>query len=175
MFGQKSFADKIKEEDPLMVKYLPLLQKINKAGFLTVNSQAGHRSKGKHYQTGKPYELVERAYLVGFMLEEDAAKFIRAMGIQTDKNAIFLPVGASIEDIPSALDIPLTIVKRGSDTTVETHTAAALPKELSDSFKKMVHLNKSEKAVYILCWDTHWGRSAAGKHGLFTQVLECLN
>lgn len=174
MFGTKSFTDKIKEEDPLMAKYLPLLQKINKAGFLTVNSQAGHRSKGKQYQTGKPYELVERAYLVGFMLEEDAAKFIKAMSIQTDKNAIFLPVGASVEEIPSALDIPLTIVKMGSSITVETHVAAALPKEMSDSFKKMVHLNKSEKAVYILCWDTHWGRSAAGKNGLFTQVLECL-
>jgi hypothetical protein len=92
MFGKDSFAEKIKEEDPLMVKYLPLLQKINKAGFLTINSQAGHHSKGKHYQTGKPYELTERAYLIGFMLEKDAAKFIKAMAIQTDKNAIFLPV-----------------------------------------------------------------------------------
>ena len=173
-FGKESFTAKIKEEDPLMVKYLPLLQKINRAGFLTVNSQAGHRSKGKHYQTGKLYELVERAYLVGFMLEEDAAKFIKAMGIQTDKNAIFLPIGASVEEIPSALDIPLTIVKSGSSTTVETHVAAAVPKEMSDSFKKMVQLNKSEKAVYILCWETHWGSSAAGRKGLFTQVLDCL-
>lgn len=173
-FGEESFAVKIKEEDPLMVKYLPLLQKINKAGFLTTNSQAGHRSKGKHYQTGKPYELTERAYLEGFMLEADAAKFIKAMGIQTDKNAIFRPVCASETDLPPELDIPLTIVKRGSEISVETHSTVGLPKEWSDSFKKMVHLNKSEKVVFIFCWDTHWGRGAAGKNGLFTQVLECL-
>jgi hypothetical protein len=173
-FGEESFAVKIKEEDPLMVKYLPLLQKINKAGFLTTNSQAGHRSKGKHYQTGKPYELTESAYLEGFMLEADAAKFIKAMGIQTDKNAIFRPVCASETDLPPELDIPLTIVKRGSETSVETHSTVGLPKEWSDSFKKMVHLNKSEKVVFIFCWDTHWGRGAAGKNGLFIQVLECL-
>lgn len=174
MFGEKSFEEKIKEEDPLMVKYLPLLQKINKAGFLTTNSQAGHRSKGKQYQTGKPYELTERAYLLGFMLEEEAEKFIKTIGIETDKNAIFIPVGASADDLPSALDIPLTIVKKGSTISVDTHVATALPKEWSDSFKKMVHLNKSEKVVYILCWDTKWGRQAAGKNGLFTKVLECL-
>ncbi len=174
MFGEKSFEENIKEEDPLMVKYLPLLQKINKAGFLTTNSQAGHRSKGKHFQTGKPYELIERAYLEGFMLESDAAKFIKAMGIETDKNAIYRPVGASATEMPPELDIPLTIVKKGSKTSVETHTSVGLPKEWSDSFKKMAHLNKSEKVVFILCWDAQWGRSAAGKQGLFTQILECL-
>jgi len=174
MFSEKSFAEKIKEEDPAMVKYMPLLQKINKAGFLTTNSQGGHRSKGKHYQTGKPYELMERAFVVGFMLEADAAKFIKAIGTQTDKNAIFLPVGISVDNLPPDLDIPLTIVKSGSDISIETHVAAALPKEWSDSFKKSVHLNKSEKVVYILCYDTKWGRHAAGKHGLFTQILEYL-
>ena len=170
--GEESFAAKIKEEDPSMVKYLPLLQKINKAGFLTTNSQAGHRSKGKQYQTGKPYELIERAYLEGFMLEADAAKFIKAMGIETDKNAIFRPVGASA-DLPE-LDIPLTLVKRDSGISVETHSTVGLPQEWSDSFKKMVHLNKSEKVVFIFCWDTQWGRAAAGKNGLFTNVLQCL-
>jgi len=174
MFGKESFTEKIKEEDPLMVKYIPLLQNINKAGFLTTNSQAGHRSKGKHYETGKPYELTERAYLEGFMLEADAAKFIKAMAIQTDKNAIFRPVCTSAAELPPELDIPLTIVKRGSEISVETHTTVGLPQEWSDSFKKMVHLNKSEKVVFILCWDTKWGRQAAGKQGLFTQVLECL-
>jgi hypothetical protein len=174
MFGEKSFIEKIKEEDPLMVKYIPLLQKINKAGFLTTNSQAGNRSRGKHFKTGKPYELVERAYLEGFMLETDAAKFIKSMGINTDKNAIFRPVGVSANALPSELDIPLTITKMGSSTTVITHTTVGLPKEWSDSFKKMAHLNKSEKVVFILCWDTHWGRSASGKSGLFTQVIDCL-
>jgi hypothetical protein len=172
--GEESFAAKIKEEDPLMVKYLPLLQKINKAGFLTTNSQAGHRSKGKHYQTGKPYELIERAYLEGFMVESEAAKFIKAMGIDTDKNAIFRPVCGGSADLPPELDIPLTLVKRDSGISVETHSTVGLPQEWSDSFKKMVHLNKSEKVVFIFCWDTRWGRMAGGKKGLFTQVLECL-
>lgn len=175
MFGEESFAQRIKEEDPLMVKYLPLLQKINKAGFLTTNSQAGHRTKGKHYQTGEPYENIERAYLEGFMLEKDAANFIKTMGIETDKNAVFRPVGLSADALPSELDIPLTITKRKSGISVDTHATVGLPKEWSDSFKKMVHLNKSEKVVFILCWDTKWGRTASGKNGLFRQVLECLS
>jgi len=167
MFGKESYAEKIKDEDPLMVKYLPLLQKINKAGFLTTNSQAGHRSKGKHYQTGKPYELTERAYLVGFMLEADAAKFIKSMAIQTDKNAIFLPVGTSVDKLPSTLDIPLTIVKLDSDISVETHAATALPKEWSDSFKKTVHLNKSEK-VYTFSVGTQTGEGRLQEKKVFS-------
>jgi len=174
MFSDASFAEKIKEEDPLMVKYIPLLQKINKAGFLTTNSQAGHMSKGKHFQTGKPYEMMERAYLQGFMMEADAAKFIKAMSIHTDKNAIFVPVGVSFDDIPSEFDIPLTITKTNSEIKVETHMSAALPRDLSDFFKKLVHLNKSEKVVFLSCWDTRWGRNAAGKQGLFTEVLKHL-
>ena len=174
LFGKESFIKKIKEEDLLMVKYIPLLQKINKAGFLTTNSQAGHHSKGKHFQTGKPYELTERAYLEGFMLVADAEKFIKAMGIHTDKNAIFRPVCKSATELQPELDIPLTIVKRGENISVETHITVGLPENWSDLFKKMVNLNKSEKVVFISCWDTNWGRSAAEKNGLFIQVLECM-
>ena len=63
LFETEAFLQRIKEEDATMLKHLPLLQKMNKHGFLTVESQAGNRSKGKGY------EILERAYVVGFMKE----------------------------------------------------------------------------------------------------------
>ena len=148
-----------------MVKHLPLLQKMNKHGFLTINSQAGNRSKGKGY------EILERAYVVGFMKEKDAEQFIKNMAIRTDKNAIYVPV---CNETPSSLDVPLTITKK-DDVTVNTHMSTSLPKEAEEFFRKMASLSKSEKVVFIFCWDPMWCRLASRRNGLFTEVLKVLS
>ena len=171
-FESDSFFERIKDEDPTMIKHLPLLQKINKCGFLTTESQAGNREKGISSKDGKPYELIERAFITGFMLEKDAVEFIKNMAVHTDKNAIYVPVCA---DTPGSLDIPLTLVKRKSDIQIETHMSTSLPKSTEASFRKMVHLNASEKAVFIFCWDSKWCRSASDKNGLFTQVYRIIS
>ena len=171
LFDSNSFFERIKDEDPTMIKYLPLLQKINKSGFLTTQSQAGNRTKGFSSHDGEPYELLERAFITGFMLEKDAVKFIKNMAVHTDKNAIYVPV---CKETPASLDIPLTIVRRKSDIRIETHMSTSLPKSTEASFRKMVHLNKSEKVVFIFCWDSKWCRSASDKNGLFTEVHSIL-
>ena len=165
LFETEAFIQRVKEEDPTMLKHLPLLQKINKLGFLTVNSQAGNRSKGKGY------EILERAYLVGFMLEKDAEQFIKNMGVHTDKNAVYVPV---CDETPSSLDVPLTITKK-DDVKVETHMSTSLPKEAEAFFRKMAFLNKSEKVVFLFCWDPLWCRLASGRNGLFTDVIRVLS
>ena len=169
LFNSAEFKERVNEEDATMLRQLAILQEINRNGFITVNSQAGTKNKGKHHETGKAYENIERAYLMGFMLESDAAEFIKNMGLKTDKNAVFVPVCSDDINLPSALDIPLTITKSAGSTQVDTHFSSALPKSAFDSFKKQVKLSKSEKVVFIFCWDSEWGRK-----GLFKDVLRIL-
>ena len=173
MFDSPEFIERIRDEDSTMLKHLPLLQKINQYGFITTESQAGNHKKGISKADGKPYELSERAYLSGFMMEDDAALFIKNMSLYTDKNAMYIPTCDA--DISSSLDIPLTITRRKNGVTVETHMSPALPKDASDFFKKMAHLNKSEKVVFIFCWDPMWNRRASGRNGLFTEVYKRLS
>jgi len=170
LFNSAEFKERVQEEDASMLRQLTILQEINKHGFITVNSQAGAKTKGKHYETGKAYENMERAYLMGFMLETEAVLFIKNMGIKTDKNAVFVPVCSDDIKLPSALDIPLTITKIGGVARVDTHFSSALPKSTFESFRKQAKLNKSEKVVFIFCWDSEWGRK-----GLFKDVLRILS
>ena len=88
MLSSKEFIERVKEEDETMLEHLDTLKNINKNGYITVNSQAGRKEKGKSFQTGKPYEMIERAYTIGFMQESKAAAFIKNMSF-TDKNAAF--------------------------------------------------------------------------------------
>ena len=169
LFNSAEFKERVNEEDATMLRQLAILQEINRHGFITVNSQAGAKTKGKHHETGKFYENIERAYLMGFMLETKAPEFIKNMGLKTDKNAVFVPVCSDDINLPSVLDIPLSITKSAGTTKVDTHFSSALPKSAFDSFKKQVKLSKSEKVVFIFCWDSEWGRK-----GLFKDVLRIL-
>jgi hypothetical protein len=172
--SSSEFRNRVKEEDERMLSHLPLLQKINQAGFLTVNSQGGEKQSGKSVLDGKHYELSERAYLIGFLLETKAASFLQKVSIITDKNAIYVPLCQDSVSIPSSLDIPLTITKKGGKTTVETHSSVVLPESVWHSFRKQAHISKSEKVVFILCWDTKWNRNASGPSGLFQDILKIL-
>jgi hypothetical protein len=167
-FSSPEFRERIREEDPSMVKNLSILKAINKHGYLTTESQAGRFSRGQDY------EMSERAFLSGFMLEKDAALFIKRMGLYTDKNSIYVPMTGEETYLPSSLDVPLTTVKKAGRRTVQTHMSVARPKSVIEMELKQIKLNKSEKAVFVECWDTHWNRSATGKGGLFTDVLQIL-
>jgi hypothetical protein len=175
MFESDDFKQRIREEDDTMVKYITILKEINKHGYITFDSQAGRCRKGKKsYFDSKPYEIKERAYMIGFMKKDIAEKFIKQMGINTDKNALYVPICGDNIEIPRALDIPLTITINEKETVVSTHTSAVIPQSYANFIKKQVKLSKSEDAVCIVCWDTKWCRSAGDKNGLFTEVLTTL-
>ncbi len=175
MFESDDFKQRIHEEDPSMIKHLSVLKEINKRGYLTTESQAGRCRKGaKSFFDGKPYEIKERAYICGFIKKDVAEKFIKEMGINTDKNAVFIPICDDNIDIPRALDIPLTITIQKDKTEVNTHTSAAIPKSYAEQLRKEKKLNKSEYVVYVVCWDTKWCRNASDKNGLFTDILKIL-
>jgi len=158
----------------MMLQHMQHLKEINAHGFLTVNSQGGHKSSGSSKLDGKHYEISERAYLVGFMLEKDASAFITKCNIMTDKNIVFVPFCDDNVYIPSSLDIPLTITKKGKETIVDTHTSSILPFSVWHSYRKQSHINKTEKIVFNQCWDTKWNRNASSSSGLFTDVLGVL-
>ena len=108
------------------------------------------------------------------MLEEEAQKFIKNMGIYTDKNAVYVPFCSNDVKLPSALDIPLTITKIDGKILVETHTSLTLPESVGNFFRKEMKLSKTEKVVFVTCWDPKWNRLASGKKGLFTEVVNVL-
>ena len=108
------------------------------------------------------------------MKKDNAEKFIKEMGIYTDKNALFTPICSDDISIPASLDIPLTITIQQDKTEVSTHTSSVISKSYADMLRKQVKLNKSEDVVYIFCWDTKWCRNASNKNGLFTDILKVM-
>jgi hypothetical protein len=92
----------------------------------------------------------------------------------TDKNAAFIPFCDDKINLPSNLDVPLTITKSEGEIRVDTHISMALQESVWNSYRKMANLNKSEKIVFIACWDTKWNRNASGANGLFTDIIKSL-
>ncbi len=175
MFSSPAFIQRIKEEDDTMLKHLTILQEINAHGYLTIESQAGRKSTGKSVTDGKHYEISERAYIIGFMKEDKAVEFIKQMNTTTDKNALFATYCDDSIYIPSSLDVPVTITKKEGKMEINTHLSVALPQSAWHFFRKQVHLNKTEKIVFIECWDPIWNRNASGRSGLFKDVLQVLS
>jgi hypothetical protein len=164
------FMERIREEDDLMLKHLPLLKQINEAGYITTESQGGHRSQGQGY------EVIERAFITGFMLETHAAQFIKNMAVYTDKIAMFVPMCADRTHLPSSLDVPVTLSKTNTSRSVvvNTHLSTAMPESVFEMLRTQYHINKSEKIVFITCWDAKWKRNGSGAAGLFVDVLSQL-
>ena len=174
MFQSKEFIERVKEEDSTMLIQLPLLAKINSGGFITVDSQAGRRTTGISFRNQKPYVMNERAYIMGFMSEKEAGKFIKELSLKTDKTAAYIPMCDNDIKRPSELDIPLTYTRQGTDDTIHTHTSLALPEVTWTSFRKQANINKNEPVVFLCCWDTQWNRLANSRGGLFTDILRVL-
>jgi hypothetical protein len=160
-FDNPEFIENIKDEDPNMVNHLGILKQINECGFLTTNSQAG-------IKTIKPL-FHERAYILGFMVKNDAAQFMKNMSIETDKVVICPSFEICVD---KAFDIPLSMEKK-DEWKVFTHMSTSLPRRIWDKERKKLDLDKKD-IVYIFCWDPKWNRNASNKNGLFTDVLKIL-
>jgi hypothetical protein len=175
-FSSAEFLNSLQEEDPSMLKHMAALKEINRVGYLTLESQAGRKSTGLHYSEKWLYLIEERAYIRGYMMLEDASKFIQQMAYHTDKIVVMLPICCDDVIIPSSTDIPLTTTTRlntGARSTT-THMSMAVPQSFDTMQRKMINLNKTEKTVMVFCWDPKWNRLADGPHGLFTEVMKIL-
>lgn len=161
-FDSTEFIESIQDEDPTMLKSLSLLKEINKLGFITLESQAGDKKD----------TMYEKGYIIGFMLQNNAEKFINCFNLCTDKAGVFVAKCNNEVIIPSKLDIPLTFSLKSNK--VLTHTSTVLPESVWEMYREEKHIDKSEDIVLVLCWDTHWNRHALQSTGLFTQVRDVL-
>lgn len=173
----KEFLERIAEEDETMIKFIPSIIKMNECNYLTINSQSGGIIKGnKSVHTGKPYKIIQRSYVEGFMKKSDAESFMQKIHTKTDKNAIIIyPVSESVfssSAISSAFDIPLTMTLSMGKTNIDTHMSTIIPQEVYDQYLKQVHLNKSGDTCYVFCWDSKWNRPANLQGGLFKDILK---
>lgn len=165
LFSNPEFIKDI-EEDRTMLKYLPILKKMNELGFLTIESQAGKKVK--------KYNIIEKAYVKGFMKKQNAEKFIKYLNIYKDKIAfIIYPVDNNI-DIPPIFDIPLTITKNKNSITIDTHISTIIPKSVFNMYLKETKISNKEDVVLIFCYDNKWNRLADKPDGLFTEILQAL-
>ena len=162
------FKERVLEEDPTMLKHIPILAEINRHGFVTNNSQAG-RKHGK-----QAWEIWERAFLNGFMLQSQAVPFIKEMALHTDKVAQVLhpTTDKATLELTSALNVPLTLEKNKEKT--ETHMPNTVSISQLDRWRKECHIDKTEKIVFVVCYDLTWNRSAVGAKGLFKEILRIL-
>jgi hypothetical protein len=169
MLQSPAFERRARGEDPTMLAHVPLLVEINRAGFLTNESQAGRK-----FRTESGWEVHERAYVTGFMLKPTAEAFIKNMGVYTDKNAVHVAGAGTWDDFPGSLGTPLTVQIKGGKVDVHTKLATGIPQSTLDAYLKEAGVNKTEGAVFVVCWDPKWNRGAAGVRGLFTDVLAVL-
>ena len=153
MFDTPDFIKRIKDEDNRMVKYLEILKEINLYGFITLESQAGQAKKTKNYVYN------EKAYIIGFIEESKAEKFIKYLSLNSDKVAFIIYVVDDSYDIPARYDIPLTT----ENDKVITHMSTIIPQSLFDMYRKEIKINKSEKIVLIECLDPIFNRDAKKK------------
>jgi hypothetical protein len=173
-FSSPAFLERIREEDDNMLQYMDILADINRCRCITVDSQAGVKRSGISVLGDRlPYEMHERAYLAGFMKEDEGAQFIRDMGLWTDKAAVFIPYVTEKVNTPAKLDVPLTVAISGGETKVPTHMPMCLPGSYWNLQRKEMRIDK-HGLVYVFCWDTNWDRDASGPAGLFTDVLRIL-
>ena len=132
------------------------IQQLNRAGFLTTRTVAGHRTGDRD----------ERALLEGFMPKAAARAFAEAVNTTTDKIAVVVHP----EHRRSALQIPVVfedgVGREGADLCRRPAQIAAL--------RHSVGLCGSADAAYVLCLDTLWGRPAAGPEGLLSDCLAVL-
>jgi hypothetical protein len=167
------FKERVKEEDATMLKHIPILKEINALGYITHDSQAGRKHSGNSPSNGRYYEYHERAYIMGFMLESVATQFIQKMGLETDKNAVYVHPTDDY-DSPVGMGVPLTVDVGGNLPSVDTSMHSVIGIETWEMYRKDARINKTEKIVYVFCWDPLWNRAASGAKGLFTEVLNVL-
>ena len=170
------------------VSSVPILQKVIKGGMITENSQEGSCLRGFNEDSGRYYEIQERAYLTGFMKRENARKFVDLLNTETDKIAFIIQSEPNqefdklfYEGDPKAISsIPVTVgnsAKRKSDIKTlypNTRLYLVMPTNTINNIKKGVHLNKAEAVELVACIDPVYCRKAASAKGLYKDVLKVL-
>lgn len=138
-------------------KHLPILQEITSLGFLIVEHQFGKYKE--------PSKIHDRAYIIGFMLENQAEKFINYMSLYTDKVAICAPV---VKDV-NVYDIPVT-VDYTNKINITDYIATEVSVEVYKEYCTTMDVSVKEPMILVVCWDPMWNRNATSSTGLFYNI-----
>lgn len=150
---------------------IPTLVQIIKKGFITENSQPGIDHRGLAYDTGEPYYIQERAYVIGYMKREAAVRFMNKFNLTSDKVCYIMVKDGFEKNVRPSEWIPLTI----SDGKPVTRISLSMTKKTFDFYRKEAHINESEDVVQVVCYDPVWNRKASSKHGLLHDILQALD
>lgn len=155
------------------LKSIHILTKINRKGYLTVDSQEGVNRMDTNIITKKKYKHIERAYIIGFMKTKQALKYNEKIN-KTDKVSIIImqmPTKYFEKNYTtSKYWIPLT----NSNNKIFTRMSASVPESHFDFQRKLAHINKSEHIEMVFTFDPVWGRKASSKNGLYKDVINSL-
>jgi hypothetical protein len=161
LLGSSAFALRCKEESPDMLAHVPVLQEMNEHGYITFDSQDGTKNG--------PY--LQRAYVSGFMQKKRAARFLKAMNMNTPMLCMLIPHAADIVHTERAMDLPLTV--RGE--TVVTSMSSCVPHATHRVFLADAQVDRvPEELDHVFCMDLMWKRSVARKDGLFKTIVRVL-
>lgn len=139
----------------------PLAQ-INLSGMLTFDSQdAIDAATGK----AKPWE---RSYVFGFMLPDDALRFVNHINMKNDDKVALLCFEPKAEQSIYA-EIALT---RTADEQSATNVAdAILTREQRANLNTLYKIPETLELQAVQVFDTKWGRSASHRNGLFNAIF----
>jgi hypothetical protein len=156
---------------------LPTIKKLielNKCGILTFDSQVGTST------TTPKYEIIERAYINGYMLKEKAYQLQEILGKQMSDKVLIVLQYSKEAHIDVKSDIPLTIIKkkRGHTQKIEiaTHMSTAIPKSIFKFEAKQFGIKNEymDDMVMVFLFDPTWNRLTLSKNGLLKELLELL-
>jgi hypothetical protein len=169
---------KSREDAITTIPSIPLLVNINRNGFITNNSQEGVREVGFNSKTY--YEIVERAYVSGFMKRNIGRELIQWINTNTDKLAIETFTDISDKSWVSHPSIVVT-KDRVSKTKAGLSTVPfngvticpyVLPKSALQQELMLSKISKTEDVIWIHIIDMKYGRLASNvKDGLYRDIL----
>jgi hypothetical protein len=182
---------KTREDAESTLPAIKLLQEVNRKGFITNDSQQGVIEKGYNPDSKRYYDIRERAYMTGYMKEVQGNKFIRWINTYTDKIAFAtraepgeafkkLFYEGPVDGVPT---IPVTIsgTTPTKGVTIRefdqpTRIPTVVPESSFHFYRKLAHIDKSEKVIFLNVVDPVYGRHAMSKRGgLFEDVLKGLD
>lgn len=189
-------SDKFKHRDDTesTLTSIPKLLEINKAGFITVNSQEGIIKEGFDEKDDMFYELKERAYVEGFMKRKHGIEFIDKMNMNTNKVAYELRKTGDGKSWEFDSRIVVTIYREGPQLPLSApfeyetclHPSSAfLAFSFGDDYYKTYEEegeeenpggidNENDDVIKVVCFDPQYGRQAGGLNGLYQSILDHL-
>jgi len=96
-YDSDEWRERCEKEAPDQYGFTATFKRITDHNVFIADSQSGHTSVGTNDETGVPYEILERSYMVAFVPVGDARKLVEAVNIETDYVAWHVEVAKGLK------------------------------------------------------------------------------